>query len=235
MLRQQGERDTQKEVVSRLLECIHTIAIAAAKNDSPIILGNIFDCISGIIDLLLKENFKAIKNGFHEELLQAIRLVSSCYITRTGRVHPSFVWDGEEVLTDLAFATLNQGQREIPIACEKAILDVSDKLIELDTSGYEGPRLASRIAVIGVYALHKSNNAVAEECAGDLARFDKGYMQHSPRPQRNLHLETLDDDYEESKEDWRREEKWQEAFCHVTMRKLSSFKVRFENARRRLR
>jgi hypothetical protein len=225
-----------KQVVSRLLECIHKIAAAAAKSDSPLILRNIFECIGGMNDLLLKESFKTVKDGFREELLQGIRLVGSCYITRTERIHPSFVWgEGEELLTNLAFVTLDQGQDEIPIACEKAIIGVSERLIELDKYGYDAPRLASRIAVIGVYALHTSNKLVAQECVSDLARFDKRYIQHSPSPHPMVLLQTLNEDYEKSREDWRRDQKWEQALSQVTVKELNTFINRFRRAKRRLR
>ena len=223
-----------KEVVSRLLECIHKIGLAASKNNSPLVLHNIFDCVAGIMDLLLKEKFTTAKDGFREELLEAIDTVSNSYIVRSGDIHPWFVWGGEDTLTNLAFATLSQGQDKISTACEKSILAVSNTLIELDKHGYDSPRLASRIAVIGVYALHRSNKTVAQECANDLAGFDKKYVKHSPSPHPMLHIQTMHRNYEKSKEDWRRD-KWEEAFCQVTEDELKSFEALFRNIRRKLR
>ncbi|MGD0177670.1 MAG: hypothetical protein ABSC50_12695 [Candidatus Bathyarchaeia archaeon] len=219
-----------KEVVSRLLECIHKIGLAASKNNSPVVLHNIFDCVAGIMDLLFKEKFTTAKDGFREELLEAIGTVSSSYIIRSGDIHPWFVWGGEDVLTELAFAALSQGQDEISTACEKSVLGIANTLIEIDKHGYDSPRLASRIAVIGVFALHKSNKGVAQECANDLAGFDKKYMKRSPSPRPMLHIKTMHEDYEKSKEDWRRDQKWEEAFCQVTEDELKSFEDLFRKA-----
>ena len=60
--------------------------------------------------------------------------------------------------------------------------------------------------------MHRSNKLVAQECVKDLAKFDMMYMKHSPAQHHRLLIQTLNADYEQSKEDWRRELKWQEAF-----------------------
>ena len=220
-----------KQVVSRLLDSISKIGLAAAKTQSALTLNYIIDCLGGIAELLFKEKFLTIKTGFHEELLQTISVVGRLYFIRAGRVQPWFVWGGEEVLTDLAFSALDAGQDEITVTCVKSILNVSTRLIPLDKYGYDAPRLASRIAVIGVYALHKSNMTVAQFCADDLAEFDKKYLKDSPRPHPMLHIETMREEYEESKEDWRREEKWKEAFCQATETEVKNYESLFKEIR----
>lgn len=219
-----------KEVVSRLLECIEKIGLAASKNNSPVVLHNIFDCVSGIMDLLLKEKFKTAKHGFREELLEAIGIVSNSYIVRSGDIHPWFVWGGEDVLTNLAFAALNEGQSEIVMTCAKSIVHVSFRLIERDKYGYAPLRLASSVAVIGIYSLHRSNKAVARECVKYLAVFHKEYMKKSPQPQPKLLVETMRTEYKNSKNDWMRDQKWKELYAQVTEKEVNSFERLFKRA-----
>jgi hypothetical protein len=220
-----------KQTVSRLLESISEIGLAASKTQYSLTLHYVIDCLGGITELLCKEKFVTIKTGFREELLEVISVAGRLYFIRTENVHPWFVWGGEEVLTDLAFRALDLGQDEIALACVKSILDVSTKLIVIDKYGYDAPRLASRAAVIGVYAQHKSNKIVAKQCTTDLAVFDRKYMKHSPNPHAMLHIKTMRGAYEKSKEDWRRDKKWEEAFRQVTENEVKDYETLLKSAK----
>ena len=59
-------------------------------------------------------------------------------------------------------------------------------------------------------------------------------MKNSPDPHPMLLMETMHGKYEKSKEHWRRDENWEEAFSKVTEKELKSFEALFSNAKRKL-
>jgi len=68
--------------------------------------------------------------------------------------------------------------------------------IKLDKYGYDAPRIAMKIIMIGVFGVEKKNNTVTEECLETLIKFDEEYTKLSPRPIPQLHIRELKEQYE---------------------------------------
>jgi len=231
-----GREKYAKEIVSELLEALGKIGSEAAKRDSPIALGRIVDCIDEITVVLIGEKFKTFSNGFHEELLEAVGALSGTYIFRTGAVMPWFVWDGAETLTTLAFQSLDAARDEIAGRCVESLLNVSVKLVKLDKYGYEPPRIASRIAIIGSYALHKANSTFAKLCVDDLVKFDKAYLADSPAPHDRRHTQDMRAVHKQLHNGAIiRDEKWNESYIEVTPTDLDNFEELYEETRGKIK
>jgi len=72
---------------------------------------------------------------------------------------------------------------------------MSIETIKRDEYGYKPARLASRIAVIGSYALYLANNVLAKECADRLVEFDSTYLKESPKPHDRRHIKEMQETY----------------------------------------
>jgi len=167
-----------REIVSELLVVIDRIAAKAAAKDSPVLLNQIVDCVGEIAKLLVNEKFKTYRDGFHDELMQAIELLSDWVIVRQ-RGMPRIAWDGSDPLTMLALVSVDYGLDNIATECEKAIMKKCVQLISVDSSRNYAPEFASRITVIGVYANCNGKTSLATHCVDDLVTFEGEYLNQS--------------------------------------------------------
>ena len=81
--------------------------------------------------------------------------------------------------------------KKITDECIDSLNEMSLRMIKLDKIGYDVPRLAARLGVIGAYALSKNVTNIADKAAEQLARFNSRYVKESPSPHENEVFEEI--------------------------------------------
>ncbi len=184
-----------KNVTAKLVETLGRIAMTSAQTRSLYSLGPSVDCLFDLSLLMLQEEFKTVKNSFEEEIGEIIQSLKETYLEIASY---AFVKGRNLLVTDeigdaitsigvLAF----DSHKKITDECIDSLNEMSLRMIKLDKIGYDVPRLAARLGVIGAYALSKNVTNIADKAAEQLARFNSRYVKESPSPHENEVFEEI--------------------------------------------
>ncbi|MCJ7424606.1 DUF2254 domain-containing protein [Candidatus Bathyarchaeota archaeon] len=181
-----------KNVLSRLIQTIGGIAIFSSKQHSPLTLGWVVDCLTDITLLMIKEKFKALKEGYKTEVLRVVTILKTAYLEIAG-----YSFDNEwflpipgeisDAITSIAVFAL-ESQKEVTIECLDALHEMCLGMIKRDKLGYDVARCAARMGTIGAFALSKNESIVVDKAVEMLTDFDKNYLQDSPSPQKGEYI-----------------------------------------------
>lgn len=190
------------------METLGKIAIWTSKKGSRPPLWDVVDCMLKITLRMMQEKFKSIKEGYKDTILNVVDDFSTSYtqastylLDRT--IHsalPSKICDS---VTSIAIYSLHAGKTEVTLHCMEALNHMCFSIIEKDKFGYDAPRCAGRIGVIGAYSLHTGNDEIVHKAVDFIVNFDKAYLAKSPKPHDRLHLDKMKNIYSESKEAYR--------------------------------
>jgi len=219
-----------KDITSKLMETLEKIGMKAAENHSRMLMQHVVEAIEGIAILLVKEKFLTLKEGFDQELVGAIKALQDMHLLSREDSLSTTV----RALTAVAFCSLDVRKDEMAIRSVNALLSASVKAIEWDKYGYESARLASKIAMIGSYALHLANEALAKECADRLVEFDSTYLKESPSTHDRLHIEEMQETRRQMRDETNYFDKtYGSSYREVSETTLDRFKELYETARQK--
>jgi hypothetical protein len=227
-----------KGILSKLIQTLSGIAIAASKTNSTHTLRSSVDCLLDVTLLMIKEKFKTVAEGLKAEILLVVKALKASYLPIA-----SFSFRNEwflsipaeigDAITSIAVFSM-EFSKEVTLECLDTLHHLSLEMVKQDKDGYDVARLASRIGVIGTIAINKNENAIAEKAAILLADFDKNYLQYSPSPQKDEHIDEIKSlwkRFQESSTIFDTTEAYGDSYKNINTADISSFIKLYEKKR----
>lgn len=177
------------------MESLNKIEVASAKKHSTYSLWACNNSLNEIALLILKEKLSTIKEGYTSEVLNVIEAMKVAYLIIARYAfetdwHVPITSQIVDSITSIGAFAIDFAE-EITKECNSTLNEIAFAMIKHDKYGYDIPRIAARIGVIGSVALHKNKTAIADEATTLLASLSKKYIDDSPKPNENRITEEI--------------------------------------------
>ena len=186
-----------KDVISKIINTLHTIGVSAAKTKEWIVLNDTNYTLCDIGLICIGEKFVTFKENLEKELINLVDSLGKLYVACEAFSSPALSIISES-LAILGINCVVYKREKITSKIISNLLDMALHTMKFDK--YDAHRITSKIGLIGVFGMEKKDDVVVEECLETLIKFDREYLKSYPESKPQQHLKSLEVGYKRYKE-----------------------------------